>query len=247
MPVIKPSQSASALGAPVVLDLGEVEARAMRALAEARTQAEIIVREAQHDTARLAAVAEQRGHALGFEQGLIDGRDEGLRQGRESALRATREEAAEIIRRWTAAIDDWEASRDRFLEESREEILRFAFALAERVVHRLVQIDPAIVADTLREACRHLGRPGSLQVLMHPGDRSAVEQIVPEIVAALGESVHVGLHEDPAIGRGGCVVTTVNGHVDATIATQLDRLAEALLRDGRLIERPVPERTSTAS
>ena len=243
---MKQSQSAPPLRAPIVLDIGDVEAQARRALAEARTQAEIIVREAQRDAARLAAAAEQRGHALGFEQGLIDGRDEGLRQGRESALRAARDEAAEIIQRWTAAIDDWETSRDRFLEESREEILRFAFALAERVVHRLVHIDSSIIADQLREACRHLRRPGSLQVAIHPSDRVAIEQVLPEVVAALGESVHIGLHEDTAIGRGGCVVATVNGHVDATIATQLDRLAEALLRDGRLTERPVPERTSVA-
>ncbi|HVP74250.1 MAG TPA: FliH/SctL family protein [Phycisphaerales bacterium] len=246
MPVMKSGQPAPPTRAPVVLDIGDVESRVMRALAEARSQAEIIVREAQHDVARLAAAAEQRAHVIGFDQGFIDGREEGLRQGRESALRAAREESAEIIQRWTAAIDDWEASRDQFLEDSREEILRFAFALAERVVHRLVHTDPAIVANQLREACRHLRRPGSLQVAIHPSDRAAIEQILPEIVAALGESVHIHLHEDATIGRGGCVVATVAGHVDATIATQLDRLAEALLRDGRLIERPPLERASNA-
>ena len=81
---------------------------------------------------------------------------------------------------------------------------------------------------------------------MHPRDRAAIEQILPEISAALGQSVHVHLHEDAAIGRGGCVVATINGHVDATIAMQLDRLAAALLRDGRLIERPALQRTLNA-
>jgi hypothetical protein len=33
-------------------------------------------------------------------------------------------------------------------------------------------------------------------------------------------------------------VATAGGYVDASLATQLDRMAEALLREGRLIERP---------
>jgi flagellar biosynthesis/type III secretory pathway protein FliH len=41
------------------------------------------------------------------------------------------------------------------------------------------------------------------------------------------------LAEDEAIGRGGCVVATADGHIDATLRTQLDRIVQTLLPGSR--------------
>lgn len=238
MPVVKPGQSAPLLRTAVVLDMGDVEAHAQRVLTEAHDRAAAAVDEAEHRAAHMIANADQKGHGQGFERGHSEGREQGTREGREQALRETRVEALELVRRWTAALEDWEARRDQLFDEAREDVLRFAFALAERVVHRLVRIDPAVVRDQVHDAFKHLGRPSSLQVSVHPQDRALVEQVLPEIVGGLGAAVHAQLHDDPTIDRGGCVIATAGGYVDASLATQLDRLAEALLRDGRLIERP---------
>jgi flagellar assembly protein FliH len=149
-----------------------------------------------------------------------------------------------MSQRWLAAIDQWENRRERMHAEACEDVLRFAFALGERVVHRLLRVDPSIVRDQMAVALRSLGRPSGLQISINPDDRGLIEQALPDVKSALGRTAHVHLHDDPAVERGGCVLATTGGYVDATIDTQLDRLAEALLREGRLITRTAPAGTA---
>jgi len=53
----------------------------------------------------------------------------------------------------------------------------------------------------------------------------------------LGVCEHADLREDVAVGRGGCVVRSARGSIDATIETQLERIAATLL----------PARTASAA
>lgn len=221
----------------VVLDMGDVEAHAQGVLTEAHERAAAVLDESTRKAAHLTANADQLGHAQGYARGLAQGLEQGRREGREQALDEARTELKQLAKRWTQAIDDWEARRERLLEEARDDVLRFAFALGERIVHRLVRADPSIVRDQLIEALKRLSRPSALQVSVHPDDRAVIDQVLPEVASALGRSAHVHVYDDPTIDRGGCVVATAGGYVDASLITQLDRMAEALLREGRLIER----------
>jgi len=237
MPVLKPGQTGSLMRTAVVLDMGDVEAHAQRVLTDAHDGAAAIVEQAELRARHLTANADQLGREAGYERGLREGRDEGLRQGREEAMTQTRAELAELSARWQAAIEQWESCREQMHAEACEDVLRFAFALGERVVHRLLRVDPSIVRDQLTAAVRLLGRASALQISINPEDRGVLEQVVPDVAASLGRAAHVHLHDDATVARGGCVLATTGGYVDATIDTQLDRLAEALLREGRLVRR----------
>jgi flagellar assembly protein FliH len=219
----------------MVLELSDVEAHAHRVLTDAHDRATNAVEEAERLARHLTANADHKGYADGHARGMAEGRAEGMRAGREEALQQTRAETQELTQRWLAAIEQWEARRERLHADAREDVLRFAFALGERIVHRLVRVDPTIVRDQMTAALKLLSRPSALQISVHPDDRGVIEEVLPEVKTALGRSAHVHLHDDPAIERGGCVLGTACGYVDASIETQLDRLAEALLRNGRLI------------
>ena len=236
MPIIKPGQSKTLLRTAVVLDMGDVEAHANRVLTDAHDRAARAVEDAERLARHLTANADQKGHAEGYARGLAEGKAEGARVGRDEACQQAQADLQALSERWLAAIEQWESRRERLHAEAREDVLRFAFALTERIIHRLVRVDPAIVRDQLTAALRLLSKPSALQVSVHPDDRAVIESVMPEVRASLGRSAHVHLHDDPAIERGGCVLATVGGYVDATITTQLDRMAEALLRDGRIVQ-----------
>jgi flagellar assembly protein FliH len=236
MPVMKPGQSGSTLRSAVVLEMGDVEAHAQRVLSEAHDRAAATLGEADHRARAMTARADEMGRAAGYARGLEEGREAGIRAGREEALQQARGEAAALAERWHAALLEWEASRQRMHDEAREDVLKFAFALAERITHRLLRADSSIVRDQLLNALRLVTRPTSLQITVHPQDRALVQRIMPEICEAIGHSTEVRLQDDPQLARGGCVLATRGGYVDASIASQLDRMAEALLREGRLIE-----------
>ena len=51
---------------------------------------------------------------------------------------------------------------------------------------------------------------------------------VPEIVSSAGLEAKVVIIPDESIMEGGCLLTTTNGVIDATIETQTDIISEAL-------------------
>jgi flagellar assembly protein FliH len=74
-----------------------------------------------------------------------------------------------------------------------------------------------------------LSEPTNVKIALHPEDRALIEDMLPRLHQSLQDGVHIGLVDDPALARGGCVLSTKGGDIDASIDTQVRRLAEALL------------------
>jgi len=233
MALIKHAKSDRLLKQAVVLDMGDLARQAERIVSSARDEAGRILADARLKAQQLVDQGDQRGYDEGLRRGLQEGRETGEREGRESALSQTSQHIEQIAANWSAALERWESERKIMLHEAREDVIRFAIAVAEKVVRRVAQGDPSIIADQLGEALAMISRPTSLEVLINPDDRPVVEQVLPELLARIARCERATLRDEPSIARGGCVVTTAGGRVDATIETQLARIAEALAPDRR--------------
>ncbi len=128
-------------------------------------------------------------------------------------------------------------------------MVRLAAAIAQRVVKRAVELDPEIVTDQLGAVLEMVTRPTRLVVACIRGDRAIVEEALPRLALAASGSAaarHVEFTEDAELERGSCVArlgdepgtgkgsggsgaSGLSGQIDASIATQLDRIVEELL------------------
>ena len=63
---------------------------------------------------------------------------------------------------------------------------------------------------------------------VNPTQVDTTKQAVPEILNLAGMDAKVSVLSDENVTEGGCMVTTANGVVDATIETQLSVISEAL-------------------
>ena len=104
-----------------------------------------------------------------------------------------------------------------------------AVKLAEKVVRRVPSIDPTVVVDQVAEAIDYVARPCDVTVRIHPDDQPLVAEAMPMLVEQFANIEHVNLTTDETITRGGCTVSFGQGRIDATLDTQLDRIAEAML------------------
>jgi flagellar biosynthesis/type III secretory pathway protein FliH len=88
----------------------------------------------------------------------------------------------------------------------------------------------------LRGALRKAYVRDRLQVVCNPEDLALVEQAEETLQAQVGTLKNLELVGDRRVQRGGVVVRTPGGDVDATLGSQLDRLRAAMLgedaRDG---------------
>lgn len=238
MPILKPQSHGSATKDAVVLDLGDLgrQAAKLRAIAEAK--AEAILADARDEAARLTAGATEAGDQRGYAEGLERGRQEGLAAGQAEARTQHAEQLAAVAEQWAAATADYEQRFAELERQTRSAALELAAKLAEKVIHRGVETDDAVIIDQVAAALTHVLEPARVKVRVHPDDRATLDDALPGLLDTLDRVTHADLIEDPDVGRGGCVVTNGPATIDARINVQLERLASLLLGDAQAPDTP---------
>ncbi|HYO63796.1 MAG TPA: type III secretion system stator protein SctL [Pyrinomonadaceae bacterium] len=179
-----------------------------RAVAEAEAEARRILAEAEREAAGLRESAAAAAREL---------REAAYLEGREEAL-------AEFNR----LLLDARERRDTALSDVERDVLRLAVKLAEKIIGREIQTDPATVADIVAAALRHARQHETLTVRVHPSDFPHVQTFRARLDPS-GRARFLDLVSDPGVAPGGCVIESESGTVDARLETQLRVLERALL------------------
>ena len=160
--------------------------------------------------------ARQSGYQDGYRDGLT-----GLDEFRQS-----------FARQITQQIDTLTESYQRELDALQQQLARAVAGAAENVARQVVRseltVQPGFIAALAQEAVETLltsARRITLRV--HPDDHALVMQGIGDALAARG----AGVIADAALLRGGCIVESDIGAVDATLRTRWSRAVAALGRD----------------
>jgi flagellar biosynthesis/type III secretory pathway protein FliH len=239
MALIRHAQAEQIARDAIVLDLGDVQRQAAQLMEQARRRAEEIVAEARAERERIIAGASDKGRAEGLAKGTEEGRKAGEQQGKAAAIAEWRPKLEQLEKRWGDVLTAFEAERDRMLTEARVDVLRLALQLGEKIVKRVVAVDPGVVAEQLQGVLTLVARPTELLIAINPEDRGAAEAALPGLMARFQSVRHVELVADAKVTRGSCVARTRGqageggsaggGEIDAGIEGQLQRIAELLL------------------
>jgi flagellar assembly protein FliH len=171
-------------------------------------EAPLAAAQAEADAIRSAARAE--GHADGLSAGLEEGRAQVAAAA--SALEAAH---AELV-----------ALRAATAEAVERDAVELAVQLAEKIVAGTLEADPERVLDIVRGALRRLSERRRVTVLVHPDDLELVRAASERFAAELGGIEHCEVQAERRLSRGGAVVRTDEGQVDASLETQLARARE---------------------
>jgi flagellar assembly protein FliH len=156
-----------------------------------------------------------------------EARDRGFAAGEREGREAARVRADALAARMAQTIDAIAALRTGLLRRSEQDVVRLAIAIAERIIHREVQLDREVILVAARAAIARLGAAAVVTVHVNPDDLAAMAPRL-EIQGANGP---IRLEADAAVPPGGCVVASTLGDVDATIEAQIQELRAALLTD----------------
>jgi len=182
-------------------------------LAAAQRQGAALVSSAREQAETIAANAAREGFDAGYEAGQ----------------RKAQKEIADLLAFAEAAVREVSDTRARILDENETAIVELAIQSAEKILQTTLAAEPERVADVLRGALRKAYVRDRLQVVCNPADLALVEQAEEMLQAQVGTLKNLELVGDRRIQRGGVIVRTPGGDVDATLGSQLDRLRAAML------------------
>ncbi len=186
---------------------------------------------------RLRETARTRGHAEGYaaghaqgheagrteglEQGLSEGRETGYAEGHAEGLELARQEAERLKQLAQAAAD----SIDKMEATTGDALLSLALSVAEQVLRSTLSAEPERILDLIRDVVQVDGsQQGLLKLRLNPDDLDLVDQYLQRDATI----TQWRLQADPSIERGGCIVETALGNIDATLQTRWQRVVSTL-------------------
>jgi flagellar biosynthesis/type III secretory pathway protein FliH len=141
----------------------------------------------------------------------------------EAAAGAAREAREREIARVTAEVLVVRAGDERHRERAIDRTIELAVLLAERLVGEALAVEPERLSALAAQALRETRGARQIRVEAAAEDVAALQALLRE----LGEGV-VSVEPSSELGRGSLLVHTELGRVDARLAPQLARLADAL-------------------
>jgi flagellar assembly protein FliH len=114
----------------------------------------------------------------------------------------------------------------RVVRETEGMLVELALATATRLVAGL-PIEAGMVEAAMREALAQVEETATVQVLLHPEDLALLKSSGSEFVADAAAG-RLRLGASPEVTRGGCVVRTHFGDIDARRETKVEQMRKAL-------------------
>lgn len=220
------------------------EARDLAAVARRQAEALTAAAQADADAARrearaMRAAAQQEVDGIreaarqaGFKAGYAEGFKQGSEEGRAVALAAAQREfaasQAQLTAAFRAGIESIEHGQAEWQAVARRDLAELALAIARRVVRHVGERDREVVLANLEEAVRLVGARSDVTIAVHPADAEAARVFAQSLLDLKESWEHVRVVEESEVSRGGCRIQWGSGSVDATLETQLDRIAAEL-------------------
>ncbi len=171
-----------------------------------------VVREA-HTPEELEAI-EQQARAKGYEVGRWEGLEAGHQAVQEGAQRLAQlyDEAAHPFRQITENVE--------------AELAKLAAVIAREIVRQELKTQPALILETVSQACSVLSAAArDIDVHLHPDDVAIVKDGLKEDPPAQ----HWRILEDRSLARGDCQINSSAEFIDATLQTRIDAMVAGLL------------------
>jgi DNA-binding response OmpR family regulator/F0F1-type ATP synthase delta subunit len=177
-----------------------------------------------------ASVRQERGAAAVGAALMKQEFERGLAEGERAATDRNASRIASQCGLLGQAIRQVEQAYQGVLADMEAQTVALAFEIAKRVIHECVEEKRDIVLAQVRSAIarvRDVVREHALvRIRVHPTDVAMIEDVRSTLAAQFEGPVLLTVEGDSTIAPGGCVVQTGTRLVDATLDSQLSRLAD---------------------
>lgn len=208
-----------------------VESQAARIVAEAQARAAQILEQAAERAQAAYAAEKQRLFAQGVAEGRAAGMDQIQKEARQTVFAEMRATIAQLAATLDGLIRSIEQRKHHLLAEAEQGLIQLALEIARRVCKLSALQSTGAAIENVRAVLALVRHAADVEVLLCPEEHALLSEFAPELVADPKRSEHVHLRPSEIVTRGGCIVRTAQGEIDATYETQLQRLAELLVGD----------------
>jgi flagellar assembly protein FliH len=214
-------------GGKEAFSFADLESQARRIIEAARAHAQKIVDESESHIRQVTEDHKEQGYKAGYAEGEKAGFEQARQDAREEARQDARAELDQLIAALTISLEDFEQQKRALIALAESGLIELAVSIARRVCKVSVPSVDAVTANmaALLELVQH---HHDVEFRLNPEDHTLVELDASEFAKLVQDLSHFKLVADENVARGGCVLRTAEGEMNAELDGQLDRIAALL-------------------
>jgi flagellar assembly protein FliH len=213
----------------------EAEQVAFDEVKRKNNQAQKIRQDAEDQAQEILSAARQKGAELegdikqrvtqtereAYERGYTEGHAKGYDEGKAEVQRLV-ESLHSII---TRAID----KRNEIIEEAETQIINLVLLIVKKVIKVISENQKNVVINNVVQALRKLKSRGDVVIRVNLADLELTSEHVKDFMKMVENVKSITVLEDSSVDRGGCIIETDFGQIDARISSQLHEIEERIL------------------
>lgn len=191
----------------------QAENEAVKLKAEAKAEADNIIAEAQAERDKIINESKKQGYDTGYEAGYQDGQ----------------KEAERLVERMHNILDAVMKRREEILSETEYQIVELVVLMARKVVKIISENQKTVIMNNVLQALKKVKGRGDVTIRVNLEDVKLTTEHTQDFIDRVEAVKSITVVEDTTVEKGGCIVETDFGAIDARISSQLTELEQKIL------------------
>jgi flagellar assembly protein FliH len=119
--------------------------------------------------------------------------------------------------------------RQQILDETEQQIVELVILMARKVVKVISESQRNVVMTNVLQALRKVKGRGDVTIRVNLSDVQLTTEHTKDFLQAVESVKNISVVEDSSVDRGGCIIETDFGAIDARISSQLTELEQKIL------------------
>lgn len=137
--------------------------------------------------------------------------------------------AQEDLERVKESLSAFFNAKQEIYDNIAPDILEISLDIAKKIIKKETIENPEVILNNIKDIMKGLSKEeAKITLRVNPSQAAMLKNDVPEVADSLGLEAKIIIVADETITEGGCLVTTTNGVIDATIESQLAIISEVL-------------------
>ena len=183
-----------------------------------------VVQKAEQEAAQILSKAHEEEQEL-----FAKAKKEGYDSGHEEGYRFGSAEADRLVERLHAMVEAVQGKRQEILDFTEQQIVELVLLMTRKVVKVLSESQKSVIVSNVVQALKKVKGRGDITLRVNLADVKLTTEHTKDFIREVENIKNITVVEDGSVEKGGCIVETDFGAIDARISSQLSTLEAKIM------------------
>jgi flagellar assembly protein FliH len=155
--------------------------------------------------------------------------DESYRKGFTEGVEKQKKEIKPVLDALSTMTRTIPLIRKDIITKTEEQIVKLSLAIAEKVINQEVATSKEVILGVLKGVLKNISETEGMKIRLNPQDFRYIMEVRKDFLQSIDGVRNAVFEEDVSVKRGGAVVETMFGEVDARLESQIKEISAAML------------------